>query len=73
MRKIADCRRFESQNGCTLTIIGEEDEVVSVAAQHAVTDHGHSDVPELREQIRSMLEPEESYVAGHRQTEPFPG
>jgi hypothetical protein len=73
MRKIADCRRFESESNCTLTIIGEEDEVVSTAAQHAATVHGHSDTPELHEQIRSMLEPEESYVAGHRQAEPFPG
>jgi len=72
MRKIADCRRFESENGCTLTIIGEETEVVDTAAAHAVAAHGHADGPELREQIRSMLEPEESYVAGHRQAEPFP-
>jgi hypothetical protein len=73
MRKIADCRRFESENNCTLTIVGEEDEVISAAAQHAVAAHGHPDAPELREQIRSMLEPEESYVAGHRQAESFPG
>jgi hypothetical protein len=71
-RKIADCRRFESENGCTLTIIGEEEEVVSVAAAHAVADHGHADSPELREQVRAMLEPEESYIAGQRQAEPFP-
>ncbi len=73
MRKIADCRRFESDNNCTLTIIGEEDEVVSTAAQHAIAVHGHSDSPELREQIRGMLEPEDTYVAGQRQSEPFPG
>jgi Protein of unknown function (DUF1059) len=73
MRKIADCRRFESENGCTLTIIGEEAEVVDTAAQHAVTSHGHSDGPELREQIRSMLESEETYITGQRQPEPFPG
>jgi hypothetical protein len=73
MRKIADCRRFESENNCSLTIIGEEDEVVGVAAAHAVEAHGHADGPELREQVRMMLEPEESYVAGHRQAEPFPG
>jgi hypothetical protein len=66
-------RRFWSENGCTLTIVGEEDEVLATAAQHAVTAHGHSDGPELREQILSMLEPEESYVAGHREPQPFPG
>jgi hypothetical protein len=73
MRKIADCRRYESENGCTLTIVGEEDEVVATAAQHAVTAHGHSDGPELREQIHSLLEPEESYIPGHREPAPFPG
>jgi uncharacterized protein DUF1059 len=73
MRKIADCRRFESDNGCTITIIGEEDELVDIAAQHAATAHGHSDSPELREQIRATLEPEESYVLGHREPQPFPG
>ena len=73
MRKIADCRRFESENGCTLTIIGEENEVVEAAAQHAAAAHGHTDGPELREQIRAELESEESYVAGHRDPQSFPG
>ncbi len=73
MRKMADCRRFESENNCSLTIIGEEDEVVSTAAAHAVEAHGHADGPELHEQVRMMLEPAESYVAGHREPEPFPG
>ena len=72
MRKIADCRRFESENNCTLTIIGEEDEVLDTAAQHAVAAHGHSEGPELREQIRSILEPEQSYTPGHREPQPFP-
>jgi Protein of unknown function (DUF1059) len=71
-RQIADCRRFESDNACTVTIIGDEEEVVSLAAAHAVADHGHADTPELREMIRSTLEPEESYTPGERQAEPFP-
>jgi hypothetical protein len=73
MRKIADCRRYESDNNCTLTIIGEEDEVLDVAAMHAVAAHGHPAGPELREQIRSILEPEDSYVPGQREALPFPG
>jgi hypothetical protein len=72
MRKMADCRRFESESNCTLTIIGEETEVVDIAAQHAVAVHGHNDGPELREQIRVMLEPEDSYIKGQREPEPFP-
>jgi hypothetical protein len=71
-RKIADCRRFESDSNCSLTIIGEEDEVIAVAAQHAATVHGHQDGPELREQLRALLEPEDSYIQGSRATEPFP-
>jgi hypothetical protein len=71
-RKMADCRRFESDSNCSLTIIGEEDEVISAAAQHAAAIHGHQDTPELREQLRAMLEPEHSYAPGARQTEPLP-
>jgi hypothetical protein len=71
-RKIADCRRFESDNNCSLTIIGEEDEVIATAAQHAVAAHGHQDTPELRTQLQAMLEPEESYLPGTREPEPFP-
>jgi len=55
-RKMADCRRFESESNCSLTIIGEEDEVVEAAAQHAVSVHQHDDTPELREDVRGMLE-----------------
>jgi len=71
-RLMADCRRFESDGNCQLTIIGPQDDVVAAAAQHAAASHGHEDTPELRDQIRSMLEPESAYVAGERMPEPFP-
>jgi hypothetical protein len=71
-RKIADCRRFESDNNCSLTIIDEEDEVIAAAAQHAAAAHGHEDTPELRVQLVALLEPEQSYVPGAREPEPFP-
>jgi Protein of unknown function (DUF1059) len=71
-RKMADCRRFESDSKCTLTIIGEEDEVVRAAAQHAVDVHGHEDTPELMDGIRRTLEPAEDYIPGERTPEPFP-
>lgn len=58
MRKIADCRAFPSETNCTLTISGEEEEVVRAASEHAVSVHGHTDTPELREQIRSTLKDE---------------
>jgi predicted small metal-binding protein len=57
-RRVADCREFPSESGCTLAIAGEEEEVVRAAAMHAVDAHGHEDTPELREQIRGMLKDE---------------
>ena len=42
-RKVADCRDFPSETGCTLTICGTESEVVQAAAEHAVSTHGHVD------------------------------
>ncbi|MFD4176784.1 MULTISPECIES: DUF1059 domain-containing protein [Streptomyces] len=57
-RKIADCRKYPSETNCTLTIAGEEDEVVRAASEHAASVHGHENNPELREQVRGMLEDE---------------
>jgi predicted small metal-binding protein len=57
-RKIADCRDFPSDAGCTLTITGTESEVLQAAAEHAVSTHGHEDGPELRKQILGMLKDE---------------
>jgi predicted small metal-binding protein len=57
-RKIADCRDFPSQAKCTLTIAGEEEEVVRAATLHAVDYHGHTDTPEFRKQVRSALKDE---------------
>ncbi|AWI30666.1 DUF1059 domain-containing protein [Streptomyces tirandamycinicus] len=59
-RKVADCRKFPSETGCTLTISGEEDEVLRAATDHAVSVHGHTESPELREQIRGILEEEKA-------------
>ncbi|MEU5988504.1 DUF1059 domain-containing protein [Spirillospora sp. NPDC047418] len=59
MRKVADCRDMPSESGCTLTISGEEDEVVRAAAEHAASVHGHTDTPELRDEVRRSLKDEE--------------
>jgi predicted small metal-binding protein len=72
-RMMADCRRFPSESNCTLTIIGEEEEVMEAAVQHAVSVHGHEDTPELRQQTSELLEPEESFRPGEREKEPLPG
>jgi predicted small metal-binding protein len=58
MRKVADCRDFPSESNCTLTIAGEEEEVVRAAAEHAVSAHGHTDDAQLREQLRAALKDE---------------
>jgi predicted small metal-binding protein len=57
-RKVVDCRSMPSDSGCTLTISGEEDEVVRAASEHAVSVHGHDDTPELRDEIRANLQDE---------------
>jgi predicted small metal-binding protein len=57
-RKVADCRDYPSQNNCTLTISGEEDEVIVAATQHAVTAHGHQDTAEVKEWLRENLKDE---------------
>jgi predicted small metal-binding protein len=58
MRKVADCRTMPSEMNCTLTISGEEEEVVRAAAEHAVSVHGHEDTGELRDGIRMSLKDE---------------
>jgi predicted small metal-binding protein len=62
-RKVADCRMFPSESGCSLTISGTEEEVMRVAVRHAVEEHGHDDTPELREQLRAMLADEPALAA----------
>jgi predicted small metal-binding protein len=54
-RKMIDCRSMPSDINCTLTIAGEEDEVLDAAVAHAVAKHGHEESAELREGIRSGL------------------
>lgn len=54
-RKSIDCRDYPSESGCTLRIEGAEDEVLDAAVNHAIAKHGHSDTPELREEIRKLL------------------
>ncbi|WP_035796088.1 DUF1059 domain-containing protein [Kitasatospora mediocidica] len=58
MRKVVDCREYPSESNCSLAITGEEEEVVRAAAEHAVSVHGHTDSPELRQQMRSILKDE---------------
>ena len=72
-RVMADCRRFPSETNCSLTIIGEEDEVIRAAAEHAASVHGHEDNAEMRDMIRQGLEPAEAYSNEPRAQEAMPG
>lgn len=55
-RKVIDCRTFPSESNCSLTISGTEKEVLPVAVYHAINHHGHKDSPQLRKQIKSLLQ-----------------
>lgn len=57
-RKVADCRDFPSDSGCTLTIAGTESEVLMAALQHAIAVHGHEDTAEVHEWLRASLKDE---------------
>lgn len=63
IRKVIDCRRFPAEKPCSIAISGTEDEVVELGVLHATTAHAHQDTPELREQLRSMLQDENASTA----------
>jgi len=54
-RKIVDCRLYPSEKGCTLSIEGTEEEVLEAAVQHAIIAHGHTNSPELREKLKTLM------------------
>jgi len=62
-RKMIDCRQYPSENNCSLTIAGTEDEVLAAAVAHAVSAHGHEDSAETREMLRGGLVDAESAMA----------
>jgi predicted small metal-binding protein len=62
-RKMIDCRSVPSEIGCTLTIAGQEEEVLDAATAHAVAKHGHEDTAELREELRASLQDVEPALA----------
>jgi len=62
-RKTVDCRTVPNDVGCSLSISGEPDELVTAATQHAIAAHGHADTPQLREKLRSALTDEPALSA----------
>jgi predicted small metal-binding protein len=57
-RMYLDCREMPSESGCDLAMSGSEEHLLAAAVTHAVTAHGHTDTPELREQIRAAMKTE---------------
>jgi len=62
-RMVVDCRRMPSESNCSLTIIGDADEVVRAAAMHAADVHGHERTPDLEREIGDHLEEEAAWRA----------
>ena len=60
-RMIIDCRDYPSEMNCTIAISADsKNELLEAAVQHAVAVHGHTDSPELREQIGHLIRAQES-------------
>ncbi|MDD5656438.1 MAG: DUF1059 domain-containing protein [Elusimicrobia bacterium] len=58
-RFVMDCR-LNPKTRCTVTIAGDEEEVLDLAEHHMVRKHGFERRPQLREQLRALLK-EEAY------------
>lgn len=56
-RMMIDCRAVPSDNGCTVTLHGEPEELLELAVHHAVDSHAHADGPELRDGLRAAMVP----------------
>ena len=55
-RKFIDCREYPSEMNCTVSLSADsEAELLEAAVQHAVSVHGHTDTPDLRETLRGMF------------------
>ncbi len=56
MRKSIDCREYPSDINCTVALSADSpEELLDIAAAHAVAAHGHRDTPELRAVLRGLI------------------
>ena len=63
-RKFIDCREYPSEMNCTVLMSADtEAELLEAAVQHAVAVHGHTDTPELRDNLRSLFKEEQRKAA----------
>src|SRR6478735_7414457 len=56
-RMMIDCRAVPSDNGCTVTLQGEPEELLELAVRHAVDNPAHLEGPELRDGLRAAMTP----------------
>ncbi|MEO7401561.1 MAG: DUF1059 domain-containing protein [Polaromonas sp.] len=57
-RQYIDCREYPSTMNCSVALSADsEKELLDAAVQHAVAVHGHTDSPDLRQQLASMFKP----------------
>jgi hypothetical protein len=54
-RKMIDCRQIPNDIGCTLTVAGEEAEVLEASYSHAVNTHKYPATDETRAALRNAL------------------
>ena len=55
-RMYVDCREYPSDMNCTIAISADtKKELVEAAVQHAIAVHGHTDSPDLRQQLEKMI------------------
>src|SRR5471032_2103666 len=55
-RKYIDCREFPSEMNCSIALSADSDqELLDAAVQHALTVHKHTDSPELRAQLKTLV------------------
>jgi len=57
-RKVLDCRLFLAEEPCDIAILGNEEELLDIAVQHAVHGYGQRDTPALREELRLVMRDE---------------
>lgn len=55
-RLYIDCREYPSTMNCSVALSADTSkELLDAAVQHAVAVHGHTDSPELRQQLGKMF------------------
>lgn len=67
-----DCAVAGRESGCTLVLIGTEEEVISAGVLHATKVHGMKDEPSLRDDLRSLMR-EEGEESSDSRDERFKG